>query len=124
VQVAAIYSVGLSGHGFAWWTASRSNTRRLKVHVSYLHPEQVYEQIQQGTADFGLVSFPAPVARADHAAVGARRRSCWPARRGHLFCPAANDPAGSIWKVRNSSAFEKNLDIRREIDRYLRQWRA
>ena len=30
----------------------------VKVHVEYLHPDQVYEQVHEGVADLGLVSFP------------------------------------------------------------------
>src|SRR5262245_6701777 len=57
VQVAAIYSVGLGDMG--------QQVQRFQqlypnahVHLSYLHPDRVYEQVYDGTADFGLLSFP------------------------------------------------------------------
>ena len=57
VRVAAIYSVGL-------WDMGRYVNRfeerhpHAKVRIDYLHPDQVYERISDGTADIGLVSFP------------------------------------------------------------------
>ena len=57
VRVAAIYSVGLWDMG--------QYTRRFaeffphaKVRIDYLHPNQVYERVRNGTAELGLVSFP------------------------------------------------------------------
>src|SRR6266446_4463483 len=57
VQVAAIYSVGLGDMGeyVERFTARQPNAR---VVLEYLHPRRVYEKVQDGTADFGLVSFP------------------------------------------------------------------
>src|SRR5262249_13796205 len=57
VQVAAIYSVGLGDMGqyVEGFVALHPN---VKIHVEYLHPDRVYERVFDGTADFGLVSFP------------------------------------------------------------------
>src|SRR5439155_24537208 len=57
VQVAAIYSVGLGDMGtYVEMLAARQPNA--KVHIEYLHPNRVYEKVLEGTADFGLVSFP------------------------------------------------------------------
>ena len=57
VQVAAIYSVGLGDMGECVKTFIESRPGA-EVHVEYLHPDRVYEHVLEGTADFGLVSFP------------------------------------------------------------------
>jgi DNA-binding transcriptional LysR family regulator len=57
VRVAAIYSVGLM-------QMEQSEERfaelypEARLRVEYLHPDQVYEQVQNDEADLGLVSFP------------------------------------------------------------------
>src|SRR5437773_6028018 len=58
VQVAAIYSVGLGDMGqyVERFTAQHPHAR---VQIEYLHPAQVKAKVLEGTADFGLVSFPA-----------------------------------------------------------------
>src|SRR5437870_6710008 len=57
VQVAAIYSVGLSDMGqyVERFTGEQPNA---SVHIEYHHPDRVYERVLDGTADLGLVSFP------------------------------------------------------------------
>src|SRR5690348_17267682 len=59
VEVAAIYSVGLGDMGkyVERFTAEQPSAR---VRIDYLHPDRVYEKVADGTADFGLVSFPRP----------------------------------------------------------------
>jgi DNA-binding transcriptional LysR family regulator len=59
VRVAAIYSVGLGDMGQC---VERFKTAEpnADVHVEYLHPDQVYEKVRDGSTDFGLVSFPKP----------------------------------------------------------------
>ncbi len=72
VQVAAIYSVGLSDIG-------RDVERfadlypRAQVHIDYLHPDRVYEKVLEGTADLGLVSFPRPSGKLQAQPWGRRR---------------------------------------------------
>jgi DNA-binding transcriptional LysR family regulator len=57
VQVAAIYSVGLSDmHQYVERLARRLPDA--KVHIEYLHPDLVYQRTLDGTADLGLVSYP------------------------------------------------------------------
>ncbi len=62
VRVAAIYSVGLGDMGqfVDRFQAAHADVR---VHLEYLHPDRVYEKVREGTADLGLVSFPAKAAK-------------------------------------------------------------
>src|SRR6266404_672000 len=57
VQVVAIYSVGLGDMGnlVHHFKAQHANAR---IQIDYLHPDEVYERVSAGTADFGLVSYP------------------------------------------------------------------
>src|SRR5262245_7782950 len=57
VQVAAIYSVGLSDMG-QLVERFRTANPGVRVQLEYLHPDRVYEKIHDGTADLGLVSWP------------------------------------------------------------------
>src|SRR5262249_53817699 len=57
VRVAAIYSVGLSDMGH-YVERFHADNPHAKVHVEYLHPDQVYQRVRGELADLGLVSFP------------------------------------------------------------------
>lgn len=118
VQVAAIYSVGLSdmGHHLERFRALHPEA---KVHVDYLHPDQVYERVRDGTADLGLVSFPR----------AARDLVVLPWREEPmvLACPPEH-PLARVREVRPADlegvayvGFEKGLTIRRVVDRFLRE---
>ena len=118
VQVAAIYSVGLGDMGSFVERFKRLNPSA-KVQVEYLHPDQVYERVHEGIADFGLVSFPR---RLRELAV-----EPWRDEEMVLACPpdhplaalAAATPA-QLAGVRYV-AFAKGLTIRREVDRFLKE---
>ncbi len=116
IQVAAIYSVGLGdmGHLIERFEALHPGT---KVHVEYLHPDRVYERVLNQTADLGLVSFP--------------RRSRdllllpWRDEPMVLAC-APKHPLADSRSVRPSQlagekfvGFDRELTIRREVDRIL-----
>jgi len=118
VQVAAIYSVGLGDMG-QLIERFQSQQPRARVHIEYLHPDRVYEKVQEGTADFGLVSFPS------------RNRQLtvlpWREEVMVLACPPTHALAGNQ-AVRPSElenekfvGFDKGLVIRREVDRFLRE---
>ena len=118
VQVVAIYSVGLSDMGNL---VSRFKAQHANAHVQieYLHPDEVYERVLAGTADFGLVSYPR---RSRELLVLPWREeqmvlACSPrhrlAGRAHV---EATDLAGERY-----IAFDKNLMIRRGVDRFLRE---
>jgi DNA-binding transcriptional LysR family regulator len=118
VHVAAIYSVGLGDMGqcVARFEAGQPHAR---VQVEYLHPDRVYEKVLDGTADFGLVSFPRPTRELavepwrDEAMVLACRPDHPLARR------KAVPPA--LLTGEKYVGFAKGLLIRREVDRFLRE---
>jgi DNA-binding transcriptional LysR family regulator len=116
VRVAAIYSVGLSDiHQYK--ERFEAEHPHVRAHVDYLHPEQVYERIRDGAADFGLVSFPRL----------ARDLVVLPWREEEMVvaCPPGH-PLAQFSSVRLEQlagekfvAFEERLTIRHEIDRLL-----
>jgi DNA-binding transcriptional LysR family regulator len=118
VQVAAIYSVGLGDMGkyVERFTAEHPGAR---VHVDYLHPDRVYDKVLDGTADFGLVSFPRPT----------RKWEVLPWREEVMVvaCAPSHRLAGQS-AVRPQDldgerfvAYDRNLVIRRRLDRFLRE---
>jgi DNA-binding transcriptional LysR family regulator len=117
VRVAAIYSVGLGDMG-QYVERFEATHRHARAHIDYLHPNQVYDRVLGGTADFGLVSFPRPSKdlvvktwRDEEMVV-----ACPP---GH---PLAAMPAVSPSRLDGERfvAFHNGLVIRREVDRFLR----
>jgi len=117
VQVAAIYSVGLIDMGqlVQRFVAEQPNA---KAHIDYVHPDVVYEKVLEGTADFGLVSFPRKTPKLT--AVPWREEemvlACAP---GHALAQhLAIEP--HLLARQDYVHFERNLTIRREVDRFLR----
>jgi DNA-binding transcriptional LysR family regulator len=118
VQVAAIYSVGLGDMGSFVERFTRLNPCA-KVHVEYLHPDEVYERVHEGIADFGLVSYPR------------KRRELvvepWRDEEMVLACapdhPLAARPTATPAQLAGARyvAFAKGLTIRREVDRFLKE---
>lgn len=118
IHVAAIYSVGLGDMGKL---VERFKTQHphAQIRIDYLHPKQVYEQVLDGTADFGLVSFP--------------RNSrelltlSWREEEMVLVCsprhPLAERSSLSPADLEGEKyiGFEKGLVIRRTVDRFLKK---
>jgi DNA-binding transcriptional LysR family regulator len=116
VRVAAIYSVGLGDMG-QYVERFEAAHPHVRVRVDYLHPARVYEHVRDGTADFGLVSFP--------------RRSrdlalqSWRDEEMVVACtpdhPLAGRDAVRPEQLNGEKyvAFDSGLDIRREVDRFL-----
>ena len=118
VRVAAIYSVGL-------WDMGRYVNRfgeahpHAKVRIDYLHPNQVYERVLDGTADLGLVSFPRR----------GKEFTVLPWRDEEMvvaFAPGhalAGKEAVSPRTLEGEKfvAFDSGLSIRREVDRFLKE---
>jgi DNA-binding transcriptional LysR family regulator len=118
VQVVAIYSVGLGDMGnlVQRFKAQHANAR---IQIEYLHPVEVYERVSEGTADFGLVSYP--------------RRSRellvlpWREEEMVLACAPRHRLArrSSVQPHELSGeqfiGFDKDLMIRRGVDRFLRE---
>jgi DNA-binding transcriptional LysR family regulator len=121
VQVAAIYSVGLGDMGQLVECFEKEQAGA-KVHIEYLHPSHVYDKVLEGTADLGLVSFPR----------ASRKLTILPWRQELmvLACPPSHPLAGeSVAHPLQLSGqkyigFNRDLAIRREVDRYLREQNA
>lgn len=117
VQVAAIYSVGLGDMGLYVERFARQQPGS-RVHIEYLHPDRVYEKVLAGTADLGLVSFPRPSRKL--ATLTWRDEpmvvTCAP---GHAL---ARQPVVYPNQLNGQKfiGFDRELIIRREVDRYLR----
>jgi DNA-binding transcriptional LysR family regulator len=118
VQVAAIYSVGLGDMG-QYVERFQAQHPQAQIHIDYLHPDRVYEQVLDGTADFGLVSFP--------------RRSReltslpWRDEEMVLACSPTH-PLAQNSRIKPEQlagekyiGFDKQLVIRKEVDRFLRE---
>jgi DNA-binding transcriptional LysR family regulator len=118
VQVAAIYSVGLGDMG-CYVDRFRRLYPTAKVNIEYLHPDQVYERVHEGVADFGLVSFPRKM----------RELIVEPWREEEMVLACApQHPLARLASVTPAQlagvkfvAFVKGLVIRRVVDRFLRE---
>jgi len=117
VRVAAIYSVGLGDMG---QHVEQFETRHphVKIQIDYLHPDQVYERIIEGTAELGLVSFPR---KARELTVLSWREeemvvACAP---GHPLASLKSVPLDRLVGEKYI-AFDPGLVIRRQVDRFLR----
>jgi DNA-binding transcriptional LysR family regulator len=118
VRVAAIYSVGLGdmSHYIQKFSAAAPQAR---VQMEYLHPGRVYESVLEEQVDFGIISFPQP--RRELTVIPWRNEPmalvCHP---GHRL---AQEEKVSLKQIEGERfvAFERDLVIRREIDRLLRK---
>jgi DNA-binding transcriptional LysR family regulator len=118
VQVAAIYSVGLGDMG-QFVQRFQAQEPGAQVHIEYLHPDRVYDKVLDGTADLGLVSFPRKSPKLTALP--------WRDEEMVLACsprhPLAQNLALQLRELdgQNYIHFDKNLSIRRQIDRFLRE---
>jgi DNA-binding transcriptional LysR family regulator len=118
VLVAAIYSVGL-GDMEQYVERFHAQEPRFHVHIDYLHPDKVYAKVSEGSADFGLVSFPRK----------SREMSVLPWRDEEMVvvCPPDHYLANrSSIKPEELSGekyvgFTRELIIRKHVDRFFRQ---
>jgi DNA-binding transcriptional LysR family regulator len=87
------------------------------VRLEYLHPHRVYEAVESGQADLGLVSYPAPS--------GTLAAIAWRSEPIVLVChpqhPLARRSSTPLESLRDQPlvAFQAGLKIRAEIDRVL-----
>lgn len=118
VRVAAIYSVGLHDLSRSMQNFMRAYPKA-KVRLEYLRPNKVYEAVLGGGADLGIVSYATPTP--DIATKPLR------SERMVLVChpehPLASRKAVTAEHLRGEDfvAFDRDLIIRKEIDRHLRQ---
>lgn len=117
VRVASIYSVGLSE--MSQIEASfRERLPNARLEVDYLRPEKVYESVAADLADLGLVSYPEPT----------REIAVIPWRQEEMVVAASPlHPLGLNGSIQAGElagiefiAFDDDLPIRRDVDRYLR----
>jgi DNA-binding transcriptional LysR family regulator len=116
LTVASIYSVGLA-HMSRFLSDFLAANPRGDVRLEYLHPHRVYEAVDSGQADLGLVSYPE--ASRTLAAIAWRTEPmalvCHPA---HPLAERASAPLEAL-RDQPVVAFQKGLKIREEIDRAL-----
>lgn len=118
VRVAAIYSVGLHDMSRCMQDFMRRYPQA-KVRLEYLRPNKVYEAVNNAAVDLGIVSYPVTSAELSVIPLRSERMVlvCHP--KHHL----AEHEAITAEHLRNEDfvAFDHDLIIRKEIDRYLRQ---
>jgi DNA-binding transcriptional LysR family regulator len=118
VRVAVIYSVGLQDMGF-YTQQFNTHYPQAKIRLAFLHPNEVVEAVVNDEADIGILSFPQAhrslkvIPWHDEPMVFVCHRSHHLAKKRIL---TAKDLADEKF-----IAFEKNLAIRKAIDRSLRQ---
>lgn len=119
VMVASIYSMGLSYLP----TLQEQFTKACPVatmNYHLAHPHEVYRMVEQGTVDFGMVSYP----ESTHSIVATN----WRHEPMALVASPRHRLASMPQPIRPEDlsqvalvAFAQNLKIRQEIDRQLRQ---
>ncbi len=118
VRVAAIYSVGLHDMSRCMQDFMRQYPKA-KVRLEYLRPNKVYEAVLGAEADLGIISYP--VASPDLSVIPLR------SERMVVVCPPdhplTRHQAVTAEHLQGIDfvAFDRDLGIRKEIDRYLRQ---
>jgi len=118
IDVAAIYSVGLHGLGTCMQQFLRSYPQA-KVQLEYRRPDEVYDAVETGRAHLGLVSYPQ--ARPGLTVVALRaERMVLACRPDHPLAARRAVPLGAI-SGQPMITFDRDLPIRRDIDRQLRR---
>ncbi len=118
VRVAAIYSVGLHDLGRCMQDFMRSYPKA-KIRLEYLRPNRVLDAVLNAEVDLGIVSYP--TASPDLAITPLR------SERMMLVChprhALAQHDAVTAEHLQGEEfiGFDRDLSIRKEIDRYLRQ---
>lgn len=118
VRVAVIYSVGLQDMGF-YTQQFNTHYPQAKIRLAFLHPNEVVEAVVNDEADIGILSFPTThrslkvIPWHDEPMVFVCHRSHPLARKKLVTAKDLGDE--------KFIAFEKNLAIRKAIDRSLRQ---
>jgi len=118
VRVAAIYSVGIRDiarleKGLA------ARMPQAELTVEYLRPERVYEAVQTGQADLGIVSYPEST-REIVAIPWREEKMILAASPSH---PLAAKKTVSVADLAGADyvAFDSDLRVGREVERYLRR---
>lgn len=118
VRVAAIYSVGLHDMSRCMQDFMRRYPKA-KVRLEYLRPNKVYDAVLNADVDLGIVSYPTD--SPDLSVIPLRLEKmvlvCHPQHR------LASEKAVTAEHLQDEDfiAFDRDLSIRKEIDRYLRR---
>ncbi len=118
VRVAAIYSVGLYDMARSMQDFMRRYPKA-KVRLEYLRPNKVYEAVLNSEVDLGIVSYPTQTPELSVIPLRSERMVlvCHP--KHHLALRSA--VTAEHLRDEDFVAFDRELPIRKEIDRYLRQ---
>ncbi len=118
VRVAAIYSIGLHEMARCMQDFMRKYPKT-KVRLEYLRPNKVYDAVLNAEVDLGVVSYPATTP--DLGVIPLRSEKmvmvCHPE---HVLARQTAVTAEHL-QGEDFIGFDRNLNIRKEIDRYLRQ---
>ncbi len=115
--VAAIYSVGLS-YLPDLQKQLKQRYAKCDVRFQFCHPDEVYRAVEQGSVDFGLVSYPQQ-SKTISATHWRDEPMVLAAPAGHPLCKRMRVTPEDLG-LESLIAFAPNLRIRHEIDRYLR----
>jgi DNA-binding transcriptional LysR family regulator len=117
VRVASIYSTGLSEMSrLQDEFAARYPTAQL--HVEYMRPDKVYEAVRNDSADLGLVSYPE--SSREIAAIDWRREEMQVAVAVFHPFAARTEVVPADLNGQDFVAFDDDLRIRKELDKFLR----
>jgi len=118
IRVGAIYSVGLYDLG-ATMRGFMGAFPQAKVRLELLHAAKVYDAVLTSEIDFGIVSYP--MATSDITVISL-------ASEKMVYVCSPNQDLGKLKSITldqlhgtNFVAFDRDLVIRKEIDRFLRQ---
>jgi DNA-binding transcriptional LysR family regulator len=116
LTVASIYSVGLA-HMSRYLREFLATNPQADIRLEYLHPHRVYDAVDSGHADLGLISYPEE--SKSLAAIP------WRTEPMVLVChpehPLSGKPSVALRELQGEAivAFQPGLAIRDEIDRVL-----
>ena len=118
IRGAAIYSVGLHDMSKSMRDFMKTHPHS-KIRLEFLHPEKVYQAVNASEADLGIVSYPS----------ASPEINVIPLRSEEMVVvvppdhPLARERSLKIDKLQGLDfvAYDRDLPIRREIDRTLRQ---
>jgi DNA-binding transcriptional LysR family regulator len=116
VRVASIYSVGLH-HMSLYLQKFMAEYPKANVRLEYLHPNRVYQAVENDVADLGLVSYP-KASRTINAIPWREEPMVLACAPSHPLASAVAIKLNELNDV-NMVGFDEDLTIRREIDRVL-----
>jgi len=116
LTVASIYSAGLA-HMSAFMRRFSAKYPAAQVRLEYLHPDRVYEAVEEGDVNLGLVSYPEE-SRTLQAMPWRQEPMAIVCHPQHRLAKKQSVPWGAL-SGESFVAFESGLRIRAEIDRAL-----